>query len=211
MRAPKSTPAAGRLFVITAPSGAGKTTLVRALMQQVPSLRFSISYTTRAPRPTEVDGRDYHFTTPEVFRSMVMRGEFLEHAQVFDNFYGSSLIKVREALNLGEKLLLEIDWQGARQVRERLPEALSIFILPPSRSALEERLRRRSSDPEAVIQRRLKDASQDLSHWEEFDYVVINDRLEAATGELKAIVAGQGEALVAGRPEIARFAATLIA
>ncbi len=211
MHAPEATHPTGRLFVITAPSGAGKTTLVRALMQQVPSLQFSISYTTRKPRPAEIDGRDYHFTTPEVFQDMVARGEFLEHAQVFDNYYGSSLPKVREAVDRGERLLLEIDWQGARQVRERLPEALSIFILPPSRSALEERLRRRSTDPEAIIQRRLKDASQDLSHWSEFDYVVINDRLEQAIAELKAIVAGQGAALVAGRPEIARFAATLVA
>jgi guanylate kinase len=141
---------------------------------------------------------------------MVERGEFLEHARVFDNCYGTGINTVQTALRQGELLLLEIDWQGARQVRARLPEARSIFILPPSRRALEERLRARSSDSEAVIERRLRDAKQDLAHWTEFDYVVINDRFEQAVADLLAIVQDRGGALTASRPEVARFAAELL-
>jgi guanylate kinase len=148
----------GRLYVVSAPSGAGKTSLVKALMEREPAIRFSVSYTTRKPRPNEVPGRDYHFVAPEQFQQMVEAGEFLEHASVFDNYYGTGVRAVQEALRCGEQLLLEIDWQGARQVRERLPEALSIFILPPSRSALEERLKNRSTDSSSVIERRLRDA-----------------------------------------------------
>ena len=201
---------AGRLYVITAPSGAGKTTLVRALILREPHLRFSISYTTRKSRPNEVDGRDYHFVSPQQFHDMVAREEFLEHARVFDNYYGTSSEKVREALGQGERLLLEIDWQGARQVRERLPEAHSVFILPPSRRALEDRLRHRSTDSDAVIQRRLQDAGLDLAHWNEFDYVVINDEFDRAVAELQAIVQDRGAAYAANRPKIAGFAASLL-
>jgi guanylate kinase len=200
----------GSLYVVAAPSGAGKTSLVKALMERQPHIRFSVSYTTRKPRPNEVDGRDYHFVTQERFAEMVERGEFLEHARVFDNCYGTGLETVHAALRQGELLLLEIDWEGARQVRARLPEARSIFILPPSRRALEERLRARSSDSEAVIERRLRDAKQDLAHWTEFDYVVINDRFEQAVADLLAIVQDRGGALAASRPEVARFAAELL-
>jgi guanylate kinase len=200
----------GRLYVVAAPSGAGKTTLVKALMQREPRLRFSVSYTTRAPRPNEVDGRDYHFVTQSRFAEMVAGNEFLEHAQVFDNFYGTDFRAVQSALREGQLLLLEIDWQGARQVRARLPAARSIFILPPTRRALEERLRARSTDSEAVIQRRLRDAAHDLSHWTEFDYVVINDQFEQALEDLLAIVQERGDALAATRPEVARFAAGLL-
>ena len=200
----------GRLYVVSAPSGAGKTSLVKALMEREPRIRFSVSYTTRAPRQTEVDGRDYHFVTKERFTEMVERGEFLEHAQVFDNYYGTGVNAVQEALARGEQLLLEIDWQGARQVRTRLPEALSVFILPPSRDALEERLRTRSTDSQAVIERRLRDAAEDLTHWAEFDYAVINDRFDQALEDLQAIVAGRGQRLAAQRPEIARLAAQLL-
>jgi guanylate kinase len=200
----------GRLYVVAAPSGAGKTTLVKALMEREPQIRFSVSYTTRKPRPNEVDGRDYHFVTQERFEEMLAQGEFLEHARVFDNFYGTGARTVRMALEQGAKLLLEIDWQGARQVRARLPEARTIFILPPSRRALEERLRARSSDSEAAIQRRLLDAGQDLTHWPEFDYVVINDRFEQALTDLLAIIEERGGALAASRPEVARFAAGLV-
>ncbi len=200
----------GRLYVVAAPSGAGKTTLVKALMQREPRLRFSVSYTTRAPRPNEVDGRDYHFVTQSRFAEMVAGDEFLEHAQVFDNFYGTDLRAVQSALREGQLLLLEIDWQGARQVRARLPAARSIFILPPTRRALEERLRARSTDSESVIQRRLRDAAHDLSHWTEFDYVVINDQFEQALEDLLAIVQERGDALAATRPEVARFAAGLL-
>jgi guanylate kinase len=201
----------GRLYVVSAPSGAGKTSLVKALMEREPGIGFSVSYTTREPRPNEIPGRDYHFVSPERFSEMVARDEFLEHAQVFDNFYGTGLRAVEEALSNGEQLLLEIDWQGARQVRARLPEARSIFILPPSRSALEQRLKARSTDSEVVIQRRLQDAAQDLTHWDEFDYVVINDRFEQALEDLQSVVANRGERLSARNTQLARFAAALLA
>ena len=200
----------GRLYVISAPSGAGKTSLVNALMEREPRIGFSVSYTTRKPRPNEIPGRDYHFVTMERFEEMVAHGEFLEHARVFDNCYGTGVRAVEEALRNGEQLLLEIDWQGARQVRSRLPEARSIFILPPSRSALEQRLRARSTDSDAVIERRLRDAAEDLGHWNEFDYVVINDRFERALEDLHAIVLDRGSRLLATRPEVARFAAGLV-
>jgi guanylate kinase len=200
----------GRLYVVSAPSGAGKTSLVKALMERDPRIRFSVSYTTRKPRPNEIPGRDYHFVSMERFAEMLAHDEFLEHAQVFDNFYATGVRAVQEALANGEQLLLEIDWQGARQVRSRLPEARSIFILPPSRSALEQRLKARSTDSDAVIQRRLRDAAQDLGHWDEFDYVVINDRFEQALEDLRAIVLDRGGPLLATRPEVARFAAGLV-
>ncbi|MDB6083772.1 MAG: guanylate kinase [Gammaproteobacteria bacterium] len=200
----------GRLYVIAAPSGAGKTSLVKALMQREPRLRFSVSYTTRQPRPNEVEGRDYHFVTQDRFREMVARDEFLEHARVFDNFYGTGLETVKSALKGGQLMLLEIDWQGARQVRARLPAARSIFILPPTRAALEERLRTRSTDSDAVIQRRLRDAAHDLTHWTEFDYVVVNDHFEQALADLLCIVHEQGDAFAATRPEVTRFAASLL-
>jgi guanylate kinase len=199
----------GRLYVVAAPSGAGKTSLVKALMEREPRIQFSVSYTTRTPRPNEIRGRDYHFVSAERFQEMVDGGEFLEHARVFDHCYGTGVRTVQEALSNGEQLLLEIDWQGARQVRKRLPGACSIFILPPSRAALEERLKGRSTDSEQVIERRLKDAAEDLSHWTEFDYVVINDRFEQALADLQAIVEGRGGALVARRPEVVHLAASL--
>ncbi len=200
----------GRLYVIAAPSGTGKTSLVKALMQREPRLRFSVSYTTRRPRANEVDGRDYHFVTQSRFQEMADNGEFLEHAQVYDNAYGTGLAAVQTALEDGQLLLLEIDWQGARQVRARLPAARSIFILPPTRSALEQRLRARSTDSEDVIERRLRDAAHDLGHWTEFDYVVVNDQFEQALSDLLAIVREKGDGLAAARPEIARLAASLV-
>lgn len=206
----RTAPTAGRLFVVAAPSGAGKTSLVRALMERQPRLRFSVSYTTRKPRPTEIDGEDYHFVSPAQFDAMVQNDEFLEHARVFDNQYGTGVRVVQEGLARGEWLLLEIDWQGARQVRARLPAARSIFILPPTRAALEERLRSRSTDSEAVIQRRLADAADDLSHWCEFDYVVVNDRFDRAVNDLLAIVEHRGEDLAATRPEVGEFARLLL-
>ncbi len=201
----------GRLFVIAAPSGAGKTSLVKALLERAPQLRFSVSYTTRKPRPNEVDGRDYHFVSAERFAAMIGAGEFLEHASVFDNLYGTGLPAVREALDRGERLLLEIDWQGARQVRERLPEALTVFVLPPSLAALEQRLKQRSTDSAAVIRRRLCDSVSDLAHWSEFDFVVINDRFEKAVADLQAIVLDRGDALRASRPEVLRLTTALLA
>ncbi|HTV96795.1 MAG TPA: guanylate kinase [Steroidobacteraceae bacterium] len=202
---------AGRLYVVSAPSGAGKTSLVKALMEREPGLRFSVSYTTRAPRPNEIDGRDYHFITARQFERMAARGEFLEHARVYDNCYGTGLKAVRDALAAGRLLLLEIDWQGARQVRARLPAAHSVFILPPTRRALEERLTARSTDSPEVIRRRLEDAQRDIAHWIEFDYVVINDRFDDALRDFQAIVREHGAALKATRPEVARLAAELLA
>ena len=200
----------GRLYVVSAPSGAGKTSLLHALIQRVPNIQFSVSYTTRKPRPNEVPGRDYHFVTAERFHEMAANHEFLEHAKVFDHCYGTGARAVQEALANGEQLLLEIDWQGARQVRARVPEACSIFILPPSRAALSDRLKGRSTDSEEVIQRRLAEAAEDIGHWSEFDYVVVNDRFEPALEDLRAIVDGRGSHLVAGRPEVARLAQSLI-
>jgi len=200
----------GRLYVVSAPSGAGKTSLVKALMEREPRIRFSISYTTRAPRPNEVPGRDYHFVSMDRFDQMAARNEFLEHAKVFDNSYGTGMHAVEEALQNGEQLLLEIDWQGARQVRARLPEAHSIFILPPTRDALELRLRARSTDSDAVIARRLQDAAADIGHWSEFDYVVVNDRFQQALEDLLVIVHGRGDGLLSDRPEIAALAASLL-
>jgi guanylate kinase len=200
----------GRLYVIAAPSGAGKTSLVKALMEREPRIQFSVSYTTRKPRLNEIAGRDYHFVSAERFQEMIANHEFLEHARVFDNCYGTGVRTVQEALSNGEELLLEIDWQGARQVRARLPEACSIFILPPSRHALEQRLKGRSTDSDEVIQRRLRDAAEDLGHWSEFDYVVINDRFEQAIEDLRAIVENRGNHLVAQRPEVVHLAARLV-
>ena len=204
------TPQRGRLYVVSAPSGAGKTSLLKALIERVPSIQFSVSYTTRKPRPNEVPGRDYHFVSAARFHEMAANNEFLEHAQVFDNCYGTGVRAVQEALANGELLLLEIDWQGARQVRARVPEACSIFILPPSRQALKQRLQGRSTDSDAVIQRRLQDAADDIGHWTEFNYVVINDRFEQALEDLQAIVAGRGGHLIAARPEVAQLAKSLI-
>jgi guanylate kinase len=201
----------GRLYVITAPSGAGKTSLVKALMEREAKLRFSVSFTTRAPRPNEIDGRDYHFVSREEFERMIAHGDFLEHADVFDHAYGTGLRSVEEAMRGGELLLLEIDWQGARQVRSRLPAARSIFILPPARAALEARLRARSTDSDAVIARRLQDAAHDIAHWNEFDYVVINDRFDAALDDLVAIVGERGGRLKAERPEVLRLTKELLA
>ena len=201
----------GRLFVIAAPSGAGKTSLVRALMERAPGLRFSISYTTRKQRPNEVHGRDYFFVARDDFEAMVARGEFLEHARVFDNYYGTALSQVEGSLASGQDLILEIDWQGAQQIRRALPECGSIFILPPSRAELERRLRGRGTDAEDVIQRRLRDAASDMTHWSEFDYVVVNDDFERAVADLHAIVHGRGEASRRGRAGLAKLVASLTA
>jgi guanylate kinase len=206
-----STAGRGRLFVIAAPSGTGKTSLVRALMAADPGLEFSVSFTTRARRPSERDGHDYRFVTRERFAEMVRADEFLEHAEVFDNCYGTARGEVERALAAGRRLILEIDWQGAQQIRGKLPEAVQIFILPPSRTALEERLRRRSTDTPEVIARRLRDSVTELSHWLEFDYVVVNDDFDRALRDLQAIVSGGGESLRRDRAGLAEFAATLMA
>jgi guanylate kinase len=200
----------GKLFVIAAPSGAGKTSLVRALMQRRPSLRFSISYTTRQQRPNERAGHDYFFVDKQEFERMVAASDFLEHARVFDNYYGTSRSQVERLLDASQDVLLEIDWQGAQQIRRTLPECRSIFVLPPSREALEQRLRGRGTDSDEVIARRLRDSLADLSHWSEFDYIVVNDDFDRATGELEAIVTGQGEHLRRDRAELRELLARLL-
>jgi len=201
----------GKLFVIAAPSGTGKTSLVKALMLREPRLQFSVSYTTRKPRSAEIDGHDYHFVSQEEFRKMIEAGQFLEHAQVFDNSYGTGVDTVSDALARGQDLLLEIDWQGAQQVRRRLPECCSIFILPPSRAALEQRLRNRSTDSNEVIERRLRDSVTELSHWKEFDHIVVNDDFDRALADLAAIVEGKPAATSPALPAITRLAAALLA
>jgi guanylate kinase len=202
MAAPVTAARRGRLFVIAAPSGAGKTSLVKALLERRPELRLSISHTTRKMRPTEQPGREYYFVSVDEFRERIGRGEFLEHAQVFDNYYGTGRAPVEEQLSQGRDVILEIDWQGAQQVRRALPECVTIFILPPSRRALEERLRNRQTYSNEVIERRLKDAVGDMSHWKEFDYVVVNDSFERAVTDLSRIVTGDGADLVASRPSL---------
>ncbi len=201
----------GKLFVIAAPSGAGKTSLVKALLERMPELHVSTSHTTRNKRPTEIAGREYYFITVPEFERLVEQGEFLEHARVFDNYYGTARRPVEEQLARGNDVVLEIDWQGARQVREGMPDCRSIFILPPSRRALEDRLRNRATDSNEVIERRLRDAVGDMSHWREFDYVVVNDEFEHALRDLMRIVAGDGEDLRAGRPELEPFLRELLA
>jgi guanylate kinase len=201
----------GHLFLVTAPSGAGKTSLVRALLKDHPNLKFSISYTTRKQRPNEKHAHDYHFVDRPEFERMVAAGEFLEHAQVFDNYYGTSRKAVEAEMTAGRDTLLEIDWQGAAQVRRLMPEAVSVFVLPPSRAELERRLRSRATDDEAVIARRLKDAVGDMSHWSEFDYVVVNDEFDQAVAELAAIVAGRGQPSRVDRAALKPIVAALLA
>lgn len=203
--------AGGRLFVLAAPSGAGKTSLVRALLDRMPRLQLSISHTTRARRPTETDGREYHFVSVAKFEQMVAGNQFLEHARVFDNCYGTARAPVESTLAQGRDVVLEIDWQGARQVRAAMPSCVTLFVLPPSREALEQRLRGRATDAAEVIARRLRDAVGDMSHWNEFDYVVVNDAFETAVADLMRIVDGRGESLAAGRPELVPLLARLLA
>jgi len=203
--------AEARLILLSAPSGAGKTTLVKALLEREPELRFSISFTTRKPRPSEHSGRDYFFVSEATFRAMAEAGEFLEHARVFDNWYGTSRDHVETMLRAGHTVLLEIDWQGARQVRASFEQARAVFILPPSVAELERRLRTRASDSEQVITRRLADALADISHWREFDYAIINDDLVTATELLQGIVRGTSEVCSTADPAVARRVEQIIA
>jgi len=193
-----------KLFVIAAPSGAGKTTLVQAVTRNSPELRFSISYTTRPQRRNEADGKDYKFVDQATFESLREQGEMLEWATVFDNLYGTSREQVEKHLRDGHNVILEIDWQGARQVRDAMPESVSIFILPPSHDELERRLRDRRTDSDTVIERRLRDALSDMSHWHEFDYVVINDDLDQAVADLEAVLAGDAETLATDNEALRR-------
>lgn len=178
----------GTLFVITAPSGAGKTSLINALLREDPRLKLSVSYTTRAPRPGEQDGREYHFVDEATFLAMRERGEFLESAEVHGYRYGTSKRVIAEALSRGEDLILEIDWQGAAQVRRLYPECVGIFIHPPSIEELERRMRSRGQDADAVIRRRLENAREELAHAGEFKYAIINKDFETAKQSLAEII-----------------------
>jgi guanylate kinase len=178
----------GSLFVISAPSGAGKTSLVKALLELTPGIRVSVSYTTRPIRPGEQDGINYNFIDREAFLEKVQAGGFLEYAEVFGNFYGTSQQWVEEQLTTGEDILLEIDWQGAQQIRHLMPSAVSIFILPPSREVLIQRLHHRGQDSEEIISRRTAEAINEMTHFSESDYLIINDDFQQALQELRAIV-----------------------
>jgi guanylate kinase len=178
----------GKLYIISAPSGAGKTSLVKQLVADLDGLTVSVSHTTRKMRPGEAHGQDYYFVSVAEFQAMQEEQAFLEHAQVFDNFYGTAQQTVEENLNRGLDVVLEIDWQGAEQIKKLLPDSLSIFILPPSTEVLFERLRNRGQDGEEIIARRMRDAVTEMSHYNEFDYLVVNDVFEQALTELKSIV-----------------------
>ncbi|SHE74647.1 guanylate kinase [Modicisalibacter ilicicola DSM 19980] len=178
----------GTLYIVSAPSGAGKTSLVRALLAQLDGIQVSVSHTTRMMRPGEVDGLNYHFVDVATFERMVERGDFFEYAQVFDNYYGTSRPAVQALLAAGQDVILEIDWQGARQVREQMPDAVSVFVLPPSREALHERLSRRGTDDAATIDRRMRDAISEMSHFDEYEHVIVNDDFDAARNQLVGLV-----------------------
>jgi guanylate kinase len=187
------------VYIISAPSGSGKSTLVNELLKKVSNLEFSISYTTRAPRGSESNGRQYYFVSRPEFEKMIRDGEFLEHAEVFGNYYGTARRFLHEAEQNGRDLLLDIDVQGAAQIQQKLPDATSIFILPPNRKTLEERLRKRSEDSEAVMQHRLKKASREIESYDRYNYILVNDQLEDSIRALRTIV--RGERLVrAGQP-----------
>ncbi|WP_018077857.1 guanylate kinase [Thiobacillus denitrificans] len=177
----------GVLYIVSAPSGAGKTSLVKALLKADPAIRLSVSYTTRVPRPGETDGRDYHFVSRERFEAMLAEGEFLEHAEVYGNFYGTSKGVIARDLDAGHDILLEIDWQGAAQVKTHFPQSASIFILPPSFNALRTRLNGRGQDSAEVIERRLAAAAHDVAHAGTFDYIIVNDDFDHALQDLVAI------------------------
>jgi guanylate kinase len=200
----------GTLFVFAAPSGAGKTTLVHAVVRKHPELRFSISYTTRAPRKNEANGVDYLFVDEQEFMRLRDTGEMLEYASVFDNYYATSRSQVEKHLADNRDVILEIDWQGARQVRESMPECVSVFILPPSIEELERRLRERRTDSPEVIERRLRDALSDMSHWDEFDYVIINDDLGHAIRDLEAVLEGSGDASSTANPKLQQRVARIL-
>ena len=178
----------GSLFIIAAPSGGGKTSLVNALLRQDPRLTISVSHTTRAPRPGEIDGEHYHFVSKDDYQKMVENGEFMEHAVVFDHLYGTSQRSVTSQLKLDRDVILEIDWQGARQIKSVFPACCGIFIIPPSLETLRKRLTGRGQDSQKTIQRRMRDARAEISHWNEFDFLVVNDNFDAALQELIMII-----------------------
>jgi len=183
-----NTSATGTLYVFSAPSGAGKTSLVKALLKKTDSIGVSVSHTTRDPRPGEENGKDYNFVSQDEFKALIDQNAFLEHAQVFDNFYGTSQIWVESELAAGRDVILEIDWQGAEQIRQQMPDTVTVFILPPSREELHSRLTGRGQDSEETIERRMRDAVSEMSHYNEFDYIIINDDFELALEQLRSVV-----------------------
>ena len=178
----------GTLYIISAPSGGGKTSLVNALLESVSNLEVSISYTTRAPRPGEKEGVDYHFVDEAQFKQLKKERAFLEDATVFGHYYGTSVAWVTKKIEAGIDIILEIDWQGARQIREKMPESIGIFIIPPSWETLEKRLRLRAQDEETVIKKRMADAKAELEHFDEYDYLILNDNFSNALADLNAIL-----------------------
>ncbi len=193
----------GTLYIVSAPSGAGKTSLLKRLRAEVDDVVISVSHTTRPKRPGEIDGEDYFFISREKFEKLLAQEAFLEHAQVFDHYYGTSRQKVIENLARGLDVILEIDWQGARQVRVKMSDSRSIFILPPSREVLEQRLRSRGQDSEETIARRMRDAHSEISHFDEYDYLVVNDEFDHALTDLKSILMADRLRLERQRPIIA--------
>jgi guanylate kinase len=191
MTSPAPAVTSGRLFILSAASGTGKTSLANALVESTPDVEFSVSHTTRAPRPGEKYGVHYFFVSHAEFEAMIAAGQFLEHARVFDNYYGTSRAQVEQRLKQGKRVILDIDWQGARSIKGRMPEAVSIFLLPPSRAALEERLTKRGQDSAEVIASRMAKAMAEISHYREFDHVVVNDDFAAALADLQAIISGR--------------------
>lgn len=183
-----SAPAVGSLYIVAAPSGAGKTSLVNRLLKCTPGVEVSVSHTTRPPRPGERNGVNYHFVDAPAFQTLLDQGVFLEYARVYEHFYGTSRETVLEQLEAGIDVVLEIDWQGARQVRAQIPDSHTIFILPPSRRVLRERLKKRGQDSDAVIEQRMERAASEMSHYDEFDYLVINDDFDEALDALRAIL-----------------------
>jgi guanylate kinase len=200
----------GSLFVIAAPSGAGKTSLVNEVLKRDPSLRVSVSHTTRKPRAHEEPGKHYHFVDVDEFKGLIAKKQFLEHAQVFDNFYGTGRAQVEALRNAGHDVILEIDWQGAQQVRAAQPDAHTVFILPPSRTELEARLRNRKTDSDEVIARRLRDSIADMSHYAEFDSVIVNQDFEDAVGQLLQVLRGSRD-FSSKRESLKPLAAALLA
>ncbi len=179
------------VFIVSAPSGAGKTSLIRALTQSADNIMAAVSHTTRAPRPGERDGHDYHFVSRETFEEMIGEHAFIEFALVFDHLYGTSLDAVNTQREAGNHVLLEIDWQGARQIRERIPDAKSVFIMPPSLKALETRLRERRQDSDGIIARRMRDARNEMSHFSEYDFVIVNEVFSQALSDLTGLVSAE--------------------
>ena len=200
----------GKLYIISAPSGAGKTSLVKQMAADLDDLLVSVSHTTRQQRPGEIHGRDYYFVSEEEFQAMLAQQDFLEYAQVFDHYYGTARQTVTENLNAGSDLILEIDWQGARQIRKKMPECLSIFILPPSTAVLEQRLRKRGQDSELIISRRMQDAVAEMQHYDEYDYLLVNDDFDQALMQLKSIVISERLRKTRQKPALAALLAELL-